>query len=372
MVEAERGRCGMTLGERIQALRRAAGLSQEALGERLGVTRQSISKWESDLSTPELEKLMALSALFGVSLDELMGKTPAREIGDAPPPGAPPHRRWLWVLAGVLLLVLLVALPTWPWWMPPRMTYHPVEIVSEELWRDARELDDFSGELLYVEFDSGTATLALSARPGPEWAGQQVAFGVDSDGKARSFPAENRGGVRWDALVTVPLDDAIQVSVLLGEGEEQKTCPALSWTGVVSFYEPNLIMNFYGDCTADQETGEVRLQGVLSFDLQTKKGGRLPDWGYDAPNVAGVEIMNAEGWTQRPMEWEGSFTGGLPYELPIDETWTVEPGKSASLRGYVAWAWPNRFMDQMAPAVNVWRDRDGVFTITRFRDGMAT
>ena len=49
----------MTLGERIAAGRRAAGISQEALGERLGVSRQAISKWEGDAAVPELEKLIA-------------------------------------------------------------------------------------------------------------------------------------------------------------------------------------------------------------------------------------------------------------------------------------------------------------------------
>ncbi|WP_295720391.1 helix-turn-helix transcriptional regulator [uncultured Oscillibacter sp.] len=45
-----------TLGGRIQTGRKAAGLSQEALGERLGVSRQAVSKWEADAAVPELEK----------------------------------------------------------------------------------------------------------------------------------------------------------------------------------------------------------------------------------------------------------------------------------------------------------------------------
>ena len=49
------------LSENIYALRRKNGLSQEQLAERIGVSRQAISKWETGLSTPELEKLKALS-----------------------------------------------------------------------------------------------------------------------------------------------------------------------------------------------------------------------------------------------------------------------------------------------------------------------
>ncbi len=63
----------MTFGERLMKLRRAKGLSQEALGDMVGVTRQTVSKWERGDSTPELEKLVELARVFGVSLDELAG-----------------------------------------------------------------------------------------------------------------------------------------------------------------------------------------------------------------------------------------------------------------------------------------------------------
>lgn len=72
----------MTLGTRIHTLRTQKGLSQGDLAERLGVSRQSVSKWETDASVPELEKLLALSDLFDLSLDELVR-------GDAPTPAAP-------------------------------------------------------------------------------------------------------------------------------------------------------------------------------------------------------------------------------------------------------------------------------------------
>ena len=63
----------MTLGQRIQEQRKKMGLSQEALGEALGVSRQAISKWEGDLTIPELDKLIALSRLFGLSVGRLLG-----------------------------------------------------------------------------------------------------------------------------------------------------------------------------------------------------------------------------------------------------------------------------------------------------------
>ena len=62
----------MTLGNRLQRLRQRQGLSQDALAEKLGVSRQAVSKWERDEAVPEVEKLLRLSELYGVSLDELV------------------------------------------------------------------------------------------------------------------------------------------------------------------------------------------------------------------------------------------------------------------------------------------------------------
>ena len=63
----------MTTGQRIAAKRKELKLSQEALGEQLGVSRQSIYKWESDTSLPEIDKLVAMSRLFSVSVGWLLG-----------------------------------------------------------------------------------------------------------------------------------------------------------------------------------------------------------------------------------------------------------------------------------------------------------
>lgn len=65
----------MTMGQRLCQLRSRAGLSQDALAERLGVSRQSISKWETDASIPDLDRLVRLSEIFGVTLDELVKGT---------------------------------------------------------------------------------------------------------------------------------------------------------------------------------------------------------------------------------------------------------------------------------------------------------
>ena len=73
----------MTLGQRIQELRKQQGLSQEALGEALGVSRQAVSKWELDNGIPELDTLIAMSRLFGITVGQLLGVEEASENDSA-------------------------------------------------------------------------------------------------------------------------------------------------------------------------------------------------------------------------------------------------------------------------------------------------
>ena len=62
----------MLLSEKIMSLRKRTGWSQEELAQQLGVSRQSVSKWESMASMPDIQKIMAMSELFGVSTDYLL------------------------------------------------------------------------------------------------------------------------------------------------------------------------------------------------------------------------------------------------------------------------------------------------------------
>ena len=63
----------MMFNDNLNKYRKQKGLSQEELAFRLGVSRQSVSKWESGQSTPELERIIEIADLFGISLDELIG-----------------------------------------------------------------------------------------------------------------------------------------------------------------------------------------------------------------------------------------------------------------------------------------------------------
>ena len=78
----------MTLGQRICQYRKQLNISQEELGDRLGVSRQAVSKWETDLSAPDMNNLLALAREFGISVAELTEtpeKTDTDEADSVPP-----------------------------------------------------------------------------------------------------------------------------------------------------------------------------------------------------------------------------------------------------------------------------------------------
>ena len=67
----------MTTGQKIAALRRGQGMTQDALAEALSVTRQAVSKWEADAALPETGKLLPLARLLGCTADYLLGSSEA-------------------------------------------------------------------------------------------------------------------------------------------------------------------------------------------------------------------------------------------------------------------------------------------------------
>lgn len=62
----------MRFADKLKTIRKQAGMSQEQLAEKLGVSRQAVTKWETDAGIPDIENIMAVSALFDISIDELL------------------------------------------------------------------------------------------------------------------------------------------------------------------------------------------------------------------------------------------------------------------------------------------------------------
>lgn len=118
----------MTLGEKITALRSQHKMSQGDLAEKLNVSRQSVSKWETNASIPELDKLLLLSELFGITLDALVkgDAVPEPESIPAPEAAEQPQRTaaqstagtrkvigTILICFGALILLLISVLGNW-------------------------------------------------------------------------------------------------------------------------------------------------------------------------------------------------------------------------------------------------------------------
>ena len=99
----------MAFSQKLQEYRKAEKLSQEELAHRLGVSRQSVSKWEQGLSFPETEKLIELSSLMNVSIDALLKEEAQPEV-EAKAGNHAVGRRWLIPVLIVLLIAAVVTI----------------------------------------------------------------------------------------------------------------------------------------------------------------------------------------------------------------------------------------------------------------------
>lgn len=122
----------MTFGEKLQALRKARGWSQEELATQINVSRQALSKWESGASVPDTENVVALSRLFGVSTDYLLlesGETTAQTVPTAAPAAENkwPVMRIVWLFTMILAILGKIALRIWGSTLPPTEMWRGTE-----------------------------------------------------------------------------------------------------------------------------------------------------------------------------------------------------------------------------------------------------
>lgn len=166
----------MTLGQRIQELRKGLGLSQEDLGERMGVSRQAISKWEGDQTIPELDKLIALSKLFGLTVGQLLG---VEQPASAAPPKPP--RRLNLLLTGMGAAILLLAILVGTLWSQVRVLKQQTALNEDYVSCYDRELFQ-AAECTLSDMDYGSPwyeggqdlTLEFTLRPVKQFKGWEV------------------------------------------------------------------------------------------------------------------------------------------------------------------------------------------------------
>ena len=248
----------MTIGQRVGQKRKELGLSQEALGEQLGVSRQSIYKWESDSALPEIDKLIALSRLFGVSVGWLLGveeppqddgadAEPAPETGElteaqlrmveeivarytAALPKAK-RRRWPFVLAGVVLFLAIFnlfselnALRSQQGSISSSIAQvqnsvdRQIGSISsrvEEILKAQNSLTaDYGCEQTALDPAANTVSFRAWAVPKTYVEGMTAVFQTDSGSGPVEVPAVLEPGQTFSAGLTAELTDSITVSVV--------------------------------------------------------------------------------------------------------------------------------------------------------------
>ena len=261
----------MTVGQRIAQKRKELGLSQESLGEQLGVSRQAIYKWESDTSLPEIEKLIALSRIFGVSIGWLLGvEEPSVEPDGSEPceqetqnageltaaqlamveeivrryqaaqPKSLKRRRWPWVLAVLVLIIVFVKL--FSSLNELKNDFNRIETsvnyidrnVDNQISSITNRVEDVlermnsftvehSAEVASADLAANTVTFELKAVPKTYTEGMTAVFQAEyGDGtvEVEAVQGENRS---YSAALTCPLTDEIIISAVFVTGEKRET-----------------------------------------------------------------------------------------------------------------------------------------------------
>lgn len=232
----------MTTGEKIAALRREHKLSQEALGEKLGLSRQAVSKWEADQAVPTMDNLMELSRLFGVPVDTLLRPdapfpaAPAedgagKENEDAPaPPETPsaarhPRRNKAVLIGGAALLCVSLACSAVCAWSTVRLRteveglrslVNGLSLNSTVYYPQTDTNDDFAESSESVALDPNDPEKLLvtfSAMPREISDGETAKFLIHSDGQ--SWECEPATTNPYSGSLTIPLVDDYSVYLAL-------------------------------------------------------------------------------------------------------------------------------------------------------------
>ena len=224
----------MTTGEKIAVLRKEQGMSQEALGEKLGLSRQAVSKWEADQAVPTMDNLMELSRLFGVPVDtllrpdaELVPKT--EDTAEIPTENGSQsvknvNRKWkIAAIAAAGLLCVSVVCSAVSLWRViamqqqidtlrmqsgPSTIYYPDNTSAEN-----SDLADWSENVTVDRQNTDNLHVTVSAVPRSMMDGETAKFVVRSGDQSWECDAEDNNG--YSGKLSVPFVDTFSVYLTL-------------------------------------------------------------------------------------------------------------------------------------------------------------
>ena len=355
----------MTVGQRIARKRKELGLSQEALGERLGVSRQSIYKWESDGALPEIEKLVNLSRMFSVPVGWLLGEEdqfpegrelteeqlrmveeivdrylaarPAPEADPAPvpPPRPPRRRRWPLILAAVAVTAVFLHLFS----RLDRMNQeyqnlqnsigyvrddvnHQISGIAgrvESILQSQNSLTaEWSASVFSTDLAENTVTVEVRAVPKTFVEGMTAEFVLSSGEETVTVPAQAGEDHAFRARITGPLSDGITVTAVFLSGDRRETQVLEQFYSLYSNSFPEVRVNSSLWGTGDQVDEYVTVRPAT------------PEPGAAAIAQLRVGLFRDRkllAWYTRLEEKPDNFRGdwGSALFFRLEESWVMEP-----------------------------------------------
>ena len=292
----------MELYEKLYELRRASGMSQEELAEKLGVSRQAVSKWESGATQPELSKLIELSKLYSVSVDELLSlehAKPEQDAAESPVQSnaekAPAeklsfrdfciqHKKIIGGAAVALAALIAVGvhynnrintlsmqvndLRSQLYSVQSNLSNQINGIsnnVSDILTRESSLISQYNYEITNVDLKKQECTIAFSLLPKTISEGTTVIIGVTDHGNSSPLDSYRPGysaDLTQDGFgylhgsVTVPLSDELGVGVNFKHDGETQSEELDTIYDLKSRYQPQLI-NFIAPISYERRTGKA-------------------------------------------------------------------------------------------------------------------
>lgn len=244
----------MTLGERIAALRKEQGLSQEALGELVGVTRQAVSKWEADRAVPDVNNCVAMSRAFGIPLARLLEleedggpqeltedqlRLLERLTEQYAAAQRKVRRRWRWPLILLTCALLVGAAWLWEWLNDMNRTIEYLsgelaglqgEIVSgvgdrvqESLAAESSLVTDYTLEVAAADVVENTVTYRITANLKEAASETAVSLMASCGSEIITAPAERGAGLSCAGELTVPIRDDTTVYLAVEAGGESRS-----------------------------------------------------------------------------------------------------------------------------------------------------
>lgn len=357
----------MTIGQRIAQKRKELELSQEALGERLGVSRQSIYKWESDQSLPEIDKLVAMSRLFGVTVGWLLGveegeeprpadeseelteeqlkmveEIVSRYLAAQPKPVSKTRRRIFKVAVAVAGICLAVGL----WKMSERLeqiqyNYNTLQNsvgnltssvngqiggiadrVEEVLKAQGSLLVDYDIGQPVISVDGNEVSFTISAQLKTYVPGVSVEWEASSDDAVVTAAAAEGENRVFSGTITCPLSNNISLSAAVINGEKRETQLLDNYTGLLNYTYPQV--SFVGGIHLDSpatvkiEKGKAALVGDLYLPVTVEESE--DDVQAEIRSIQVGLFCNKKliAWgdpCQQPSSYQGDFSGWKFYVI---------------------------------------------------------